>query len=320
MANLQTITLSTKSTARLAYTFHPATSASPSTKHTLLVFLNGLGLPQAGWFPVIAALKERSDIDLPAILTYDRYGQGASTDRDPENPESHDCIAVIKDLRQLIIQIAAEKLGYENVDDVNLVLVGNSIGCALARLYAQEYPGTVAGLVLLDSVLANSDFVSIFPDPDSPDYDASSLPENITEEILRTTRTRVRAIFHPVEGAGGKAEGLSRANLPSLLPDSDGPVLEGRDGKGPFVTVVGHDFETFAQESTRMGFPVELSMKYVNPFWQRYNEGLVKITDSDRAKGPVIAEGAGHFVQKDCPDFVVGEVVEILGRVFAAAK
>ncbi|RDW92937.1 alpha/beta fold hydrolase [Aspergillus mulundensis] len=318
MATLQQIALATKPTAQLAYTFHPAPSAR--TKTTLLVFLNGLGLPQAAWFPVIAGLKERTDIDLPAILTYDRYGQGASIDRDPENPEAHDCTAVIKDLHQLITQITAEKLNIEDVDSVTLVFVANSIGCALARLYAQTYPGTVAGLLLLDSVLANSDFVSIFPDPDSASFDAASLPATITPEILRTTRARVRAIFHPVEGAGGKAEGLSRANLPSLLPDNNGPALQGPNGKGPFVTVVGHDFDTFAAESTRMGCPVELSMEYVNPFWQRYNEGLVGITDGGRAKGPVIARGAGHFIQKDRPDLVVGEIVEILGRVFAEVQ
>jgi pimeloyl-ACP methyl ester carboxylesterase len=203
---------------------------------------------------------------------------------------------------------------------VDILFVASSIGCAIARLYAQEYPGSVAGMVLLDSIIANSDFVSIFPDPDAAEFNQALIPETITPETLRATRARVRAIFHPVDGQGGKAEGFSRANLSSLLPQSDGPVLLGRGnkgkGNGPFVTVVGHDFEAFARESERMGCPVELSMAFVNPFWRAYNEGLVKITQAERAKGPVTAEGSGHFVQKDRPDLVVNEIVEILKRTY----
>ncbi|KAL4982431.1 Alpha/beta hydrolase fold-1 [Aspergillus falconensis] len=323
MESLQQIALNTKPAAQISYTFHPP-APFKDTKKVLLVFLNGLGLPQSSWFPVIAKLQEQTALDLPGILTYDRYGQGATTDCDPEKPDAHDCVDVVTDLRQLLTQLTAEKLGINSLDEVRIVFVANSIGCALARLYAQEYPGTVAGLVLLDSVLANSDFVSIFPDPDAADFDQASLPENITPESLRTTRARVRAIFHPVDGQAGKAEGFSRASLPSLLPHSDGPVLLGPrvkdNGDGPFVTVVGHDFEAFARESMRMGWPVELSMAYMNPFWNAYNEGLVKITQASRAKGPVIAEGSGHFVQKDRPDLVVDEIVEILGKVYEDAQ
>ncbi|KAL2811274.1 alpha/beta-hydrolase [Aspergillus granulosus] len=324
MADLQHISLITKPTAQLSYTFHPA--ASSNTPPALLVFLNGLGLPQASWFATIAKLKE-SDTSLPAILTYDRYGQGATTDRDPvdadaEDPShGHDCLSVVRDLRQLISQIASDKLNVEaeKVDAVPLILVANSIGCAIARLYAQTYPGTVAGLLLLDSVLANSDFVSIFPDPDAEGFDASSLSEGITADVLRAGREGIKRIFHP---SVGSKEGLSRKNLASLLPASNGPVLRGPDGKGPWVTVVGHDFEVFARESVMIGAGSgkgeELAKVYVNPYWHRYNEGLVEIAGSEggRGKGPLQAPGTGHFVQKDNPDFVAKEIVEILGKVF----
>jgi pimeloyl-ACP methyl ester carboxylesterase len=323
MADLQHIALTTKPTAQISYTFHPATNPSSSTTPPpLLIFLNGLGLPQASWFATIAKLQE-SGTPLPALLTYDRYGQGATTDRDPADEgaadptHGHDCLAVVRDLRQLVTQIASEKLNVkqEDVDTIPLILVANSIGCALARLYAQTYPRTVAGLVLLDSVLANSDFVSIFPDPDAESFDAASLPEGISADAIRTAREGIARIFHP---SVGSKEGLSRKNLAALLPDSDGPVLSGPDGKGPFVTVVGHDFDTFAKESAKMsgGRGEELTKTYANPYWHRYNQGLVKITGEEgRGKGPVIAEGAGHFIQKDRPDLVAGEVLEVLRKV-----
>ncbi|KAL4736639.1 hypothetical protein BDV11DRAFT_10188 [Aspergillus similis] len=67
MAELQSITLATKPTAQISYTFHPPPpSSSPiknNNKDTLLVFLNGLGLPQTSWFAVIGKLQEQTALD-----------------------------------------------------------------------------------------------------------------------------------------------------------------------------------------------------------------------------------------------------------------
>lgn len=63
-----------------------------------------------------------------------------------------------------------------------------------------------------------------------------------------------------------------------------------------------------------MGTPISLSMKYSNPLWHSYNQGLLKITDPDRATGPIIATNCGHFVQRDDPDFVVNEVMSLLRK------
>ncbi|CAL5871066.1 uncharacterized protein PFLUO_LOCUS5312 [Penicillium psychrofluorescens] len=316
MASYQHIRLATKPTAQISYGFHEPVS-TPST--VLVVYLNGMGLPQASWAASITKLQEiRQGSATPALLTYDRFGQGQTTDRDPQDEgasdptHGHDCLSAVKDLRQLITQVASEKLGVADVDSLSLVLVGNSIGCPLARLYAHEYPRTVAALLLLDSNIANTDFVSVFPDPDAEGFDPATLPPDVTPDLLRTTRTSVRKIFHPDVGS---KEGLSRKNLLNLLPASDGPILKGPDGHGPFVTVVGHDFETFAQESTNIGWSKSATTTYLNPFWHKYNEGLVKITEEGRSKGPLQAPGSGHFVQKDNPAFVAQELDELLSKV-----
>ena len=317
----QFIHLITKPTAQICYSFSEASRPSvPPTKPLLVVFVNGLGLAQTSWAPVIATLKElRSDTHIPAILTYDRFGQGQTTDRDPQDDpasdpmHAHDCISAITDLHQLIVQITTEKMGIRDTEDVSLVLVANSIGCALARLYAQQYSNTVAGLLLLDSVLANSDFISIFPDPDAEDFDASvALPDGITPDILRSAREKVKRIFHP---SVGNREGMSRKNLSGLLLESDSPVLKGVDGQGPYVTVAGHEFEAFATESEKMGIPKALSINYSNPYWHKYNQGLSKITGPARSKGPLQAPGSGHFIQKDNPAFVAQELDEILSKI-----
>ncbi|OJJ42675.1 hypothetical protein ASPZODRAFT_76410 [Penicilliopsis zonata CBS 506.65] len=308
------ISLQTKPSAQLCYTFTP-----PSQSSVLLVFLNGLGLPQAAWQPVISqlrTLRNEKRASLPAILTYDRFGQGQTTDRDPRDASvldpshGHDCADVVADLHQLILQIKELHLK-DDKNTISTVFVANSIGCALARLYAETYPGSVAGVLLLDSVLANSDFVSVFPDPDKKD-DTIELPSDVTPDMLRTARDRVARIFHP---SVGSREGLSRKTLAGLLPTSDGPVLLGPDGKGPYVTVIGHDPEAFAAESEKMGMPRVLSRAYTNPYWEKYNAGLVQITEPDRARGPFQAPGAGHFVQKDNPGFVVEELDILLDQL-----
>jgi len=206
----------------------------------------------------------------PPMLSYDRYGQGLSTDRDPldakaEDPEhGHDCMDVVRDLKQLISQICNEKdlkvpASSENSSELfepPIFFVANSLGGAVARLYADQYPCTVSAILFLDSVVANSDFVSIWPDPDAPGFAEKylPLPEGVTEEGLRETRAQYGKVFHPVTGIMGKVEGLSRRNLAELLPDSDKPMLRfEEDGKGPWITVVGHGFDTFAEEGLKVG-------------------------------------------------------------------
>jgi len=155
--------------------------------------------------------------------------------------------------------------------------------------------------------------VSVYPDPDEPGYKEEELPLGITTQDIRIIRKGMGMVFHP---SVANKEGFSRRNMPSILPESDGPVLVGRKGKGPLVTVVGHDFETFAEETMKMpGVKKEMAVYYFNPFWHKYNEGLVQIGGPGRGKGPIQAERAGHFVQKDRPDLVATELKEILDRI-----
>ena len=64
-----------------------------------------------------------------------------------------------------------------------------------------------------------------------------------------------------------------------------------------------------------MSTPISLTMKYSNPLWHSYNEDLAKITELKQSRGPIIAKGCGHFVQRDDPSFVVEELLRILDRL-----
>ncbi|KAI0601745.1 Alpha/Beta hydrolase protein [Biscogniauxia sp. FL1348] len=321
------IRLDTKPTASLECSQVPSSGTS-GCANILVVFLNGLIAPQTFWLPVMSLILLRlksaqitSDgPSRPQMLAYDRYGQGKSTDRDPgdegkEPGYGHDVLDAVHDLHQLISQVSTPVDGAPK----KVLFVANSIGCAMARLYAQTYPGTVAAMLLLDSIMADSDFVSLFPDPDSEGFDAGTLPPGVTPEMLRETRDKFRAMFHP---SVKNPEGLDRRTLAALLPRADGPFLsQGYAGEPPHVTVVGHDPAHFAKESLEgsMATPLAISDNYTNPKWHLYNCGLVKTTSADRAVGPVIAMNCGHFIQRDDPALVAELAGDLIQKLVAEA-
>jgi len=64
-----------------------------------------------------------------------------------------------------------------------------------------------------------------------------------------------------------------------------------------------------------MGTPKSLSMKYANPIWHEYNQGLARLTEPKFSKGPIQAKGCGHFIQKDDPNFVIQETLDLVDKV-----
>ncbi len=248
------IALSTKPDTSL----HVSILRKPES-NTLVVFLNGLALPSGAWIETVdhlLNLRAESNQPVPSLLCYDRYGQGKSEsdpNDTPGSPYGHDLRASAADLDQLLTQISQDELQRRGLEDLRLVVVANSIGCALARLYAAEHPGRVEAYIFLDSMMANTDFISLFPDPDEPDFDESKLPEDVTADDLRHARTKFRQFFHPTVP---NAEKLDRRQLSDLLPRADGPELpDGPGGRPPLLVVVGHDFDTFAEQGAHVSRP-----------------------------------------------------------------
>lgn len=244
-----TIALNNKPTASIHYTFARGTDVRESPR-PLVVFLNGLMTDKSTWLPVMAGfIRNHRDIGFPSLLAYDRYGQGLTEDQDPqdqgrEKGRGHDVADVVQDLHQLLIQIGSDRLDTAS-EQRALVFVASSIGCVIARLYAERYPGSVLALLLLDSMMSNSKF-DWFPDPDSKDFDPQDLPADVSVEALREQRAKFAAVFAPDVINN---EGLDRRNVADLLPHSDRPQLSGPGGRRPLLIVVGHDPERFASES-----------------------------------------------------------------------
>ncbi|XXG94270.1 hypothetical protein Hte_000524 [Hypoxylon texense] len=305
-------------------------------KSHLVVYLNGLILTQDGWYNAIDHLQRRwaarNVSNRPALLTYDRYGQGKSQPdpADKEYGNTHDIRESVQDLHVLVKEIWKTKHPEEggarsraaplpSPPEPQLIFVSNSIGCVIARLYAAAYPGAVKAVLFLDSNIANSDLVSIFPNPDAPGFSPADLPKDTTIRDLRHARSQYRAFFHP---SLPNPEHLDRRNIADLLPHSDKPPLKGpKEKKGPCIMVVGHDPDTFAEEGERgiMHVHKSLTNAFMNPAWAKYNEGLTSLTDKDRTRGPYIAKGCGHFIQRDDPA-LVAELTEQLLEMLKSAS
>jgi pimeloyl-ACP methyl ester carboxylesterase len=261
-----------KPSSPISYTFFPATnSTSASTTPTkLILFINGLGLPAASWVPSIELLQANLK-PCPSILTYDRFGQGLTTARDPIDeikPSGHDFLDVATDLHSLLSVIATSELSLSSsaLEDgkLQLLIIGASIGAPIARLYIQHHPNSTAGLILLDSNIANANYSDIWPDPDAPDFDpASVIADDCTLEKYRIARKELCGMF---DLNVKNAEGLDRSTSPVLVPRGDWPRLEGVEG-GPWLSVVGHDPVTFAEMSWQMmGTPRSCSDKFTNKY------------------------------------------------------
>lgn len=130
--------------------------------------------------------------------------------------------------------------------------------------YAQYCPGQVAGLLILDSNVGNKELADLWPNAQAPGFDPKHVvTDDCTLEQYLEASARLRRVFNFDVNS---PEGLDRRNVKDLLPEIGAPKLIGPDGRGMWLTVVGHEPEAFAHESLKMiKLPRSLSMQFTNP-------------------------------------------------------
>lgn len=245
------VCLQVKPSARLAYSFIPGTARSGKNPQ-LLVFLGGIDSSQKGWqgaFAKLMSLSEAAGVALPPMLAYDRYGVGAS-DQDPSDDgkppeEYHDTRESMRDLRALITLFAREQLGLTEgkLQDLRIVFCAHSLGCCIARHYAEAYPGTVEAVLFIDSAIAGTAAEKLVPDPDIPDeWKARKwmVPEGTTEDHCRRAVRRAKQ-SHFSGYALTTKEKIRWDHMPKLLPLGSEPRLRGPNARLPLVTVLISD-------------------------------------------------------------------------------
>jgi pimeloyl-ACP methyl ester carboxylesterase len=265
---MPTATLPSKPQAPIAYELSTVSGAHQNAPQITVIFINGLGLPALSWKPVISILQQQGQ-DSPhqglQVLTYDRFGQGQTTSRDPsddidgkEPGYGHDFLEVTKDLRELL-----EVLKLINTSG-SVIFVAASIGVHIARLYIERYPNEIDGLLILDSNIGNQEFTDLWPNPQAENFDPNTV---VTEDCNLAQYQESYIKLGKMFNSDVKSpEGLDRRNLKHLLPSPSAPKLLGPDGKGIWLTVVGHDPETFESQSLKMmGIPKSVNRKYSAP-------------------------------------------------------
>lgn len=237
--------------------------SSQSDDSLLVVFINGLKIPAVLWNAAISALHNSTLPINPNILTYDRYGQGATTSHDPTDEQpgkepgyGHDLNDVVQDLHELLQVVAP--------NSSRLVFVAASIGVHIARLYADQYPGVVEGLLFLDSNIGNAEFTDFMPNPHAADFQPSDV---VCDDCILEQYTAAYSQLGTMFNSDVKnLERLDRRNVKNLLPDPSSPKLKGAGGKGPWLIVAGHDPDVFAEQSFEMiQVPKSITKKYSQP-------------------------------------------------------
>ncbi|MEI6875787.1 MAG: alpha/beta fold hydrolase, partial [Spirochaetota bacterium] len=117
----------------------------------LVVLENGFIAESDSWKAVAEGISE-----FTRVCVYDRAGRGSS---DPA-PKPRNAADLVADLRAVV---HSPEVGAKG----KVILVGQSFGGLLVRLYAQRHPGEVAGLVLVDS-MHEDQFEAM--GPSFPDY------------------------------------------------------------------------------------------------------------------------------------------------------
>ncbi|KAK8044901.1 alpha/beta-Hydrolase [Apiospora rasikravindrae] len=219
------VTLLSKPDAVLAYEMLPGDAASS----LLVIFLNGLGLPQSAWKPTIELFQQQSTVSpKPWLLTYDRYGQGGSS-RDPRE------------------SWPTKDPGYAHtLDDVS----HHCRGDPLPRLQPRQHQ--------LRDHLAESEGPVLQPRADDT--------PGTTLEVYQAAYTKMCMSF---SGHAKNVEGFDRRDIKDMLPDPSSPKLKGPKDwpeKGPWITVVGHELEQFSQEEwSLLKVPIGMAAMYTQP-------------------------------------------------------
>ena len=256
----------------------------------------GGGNPWLSWYKVQPQVAS-----FTRVCSYDRAGLGWS-DPSPRLPTAK---VIAEELHTLL-----HNAGIPGP----FVLVGHSLGGMYARMFANQYPSEVSGMVLVDSSHADQD--ERFP-PEAKKLAAASyyvirvmqftlligLPRLLA---ARAAPPEIRPEFSAVfcrwkflaaVRAEAAAQSESSAQVRSL----------GALGNLPLV-VLSHDPD-------KMKFPGNLT-EPVNREWGKMQEELAHLSSNGSR---LVVKGSSHDIQIDAPEAVVNAIHKVVGRVNLAS-
>jgi pimeloyl-ACP methyl ester carboxylesterase len=232
-----------------------------------VVFVSGMGEDLSTWKDVQPAIAK-----LTRTLSYDRAGLGKSDA--PASTHARDARELATELRALLhaAQVPAP-----------YVLVGHSLGGAIVQVFAHEYSGDVAGLVLVDPGDGRLDKLLRSKLP--PDI-WSARQKELAEEMPKLPEG-VRREYEGLDASGEEADQA----FP--LPSVSIVLLTGTKKNRQFP-----------------GNPLEQDLKL-----ELHNQLAARSPGMEH----VLVPASRHYIQNDAPDKVIAAIKRVLRNARTAA-
>jgi len=255
----------------------------------------GGGNPWLSWYKV-----QPQAAQFTRVYSYDRAGLGWS---DP-SPKPRTIKVIAEELRTLLYN--AEIAG-------PFVLVGHSLGGMDVRMFANQYPSEVVGMVLVDSSHPDQD--DRFP-PEAKKLAAATkyviramqmtLPIGLPRFLAsRSVPKQVQLEFCAVFC---RPQFIAAVRAEAAAQDENSAQVRalGSLGNMPLI-VLSHDPE-------KVHFPGNLT-EPVNREWGKMQEELAQLSSN----GPhLVVKGSGHDIQIDKPEAVVNAIRKVVSQAKAA--
>lgn len=241
-----------------------------------VVFLNGGSASMDYWDEVVQDISETV-----MVVTYERAGHGIS---EPATEPRHG-INIAKELKALLVKLEVP---------TPCILVAHSAGCMYARIFVQEYPRDVSGMILLDP--GDKDVLDAFGEQflegsvcgrweqywDTTWDRLGKRPDGFGQEILMkdTTLAQMSSKPMPTDLALYVVSGLDRERPHYYLQDYDQEVID--------------DFYDFVRD---------------------YHASLVEGMPHGKH---VPVQDARHVIHQDRPDLVISLIRSLLDASSAA--